>query len=164
MRKTNPSIADDEVSKIISEVDLDGDGTINFDEFITMMTGQPYKSPDAVAAPAAKAGTDGMPSTPTGTSSSAAAFRGVSTVSARLQRQRLANQLYKDAWTAIDPTLKGFITPGELLDKVVPQVRGLDVTEADLQELVDPSVENGRITCEYQPRNPPRPRHVMNRH
>lgn len=31
MRKTNPSIADEEVSKIISEVDLDGDGTINFD-------------------------------------------------------------------------------------------------------------------------------------
>lgn len=31
MRKTNPSISDDEVSKIISEVDLDGDGTINFD-------------------------------------------------------------------------------------------------------------------------------------
>lgn len=31
MRKTNPAIADEEVSKIISEVDLDGDGTINFD-------------------------------------------------------------------------------------------------------------------------------------
>lgn len=31
MRKTNPSISDEEVSKIISEVDLDGDGTINFD-------------------------------------------------------------------------------------------------------------------------------------
>lgn len=31
MRKTNPSISDDEVSKIISEVDIDGDGTINFD-------------------------------------------------------------------------------------------------------------------------------------
>lgn len=31
MRKTNPSVSDEEVSKIISEVDLDGDGTINFD-------------------------------------------------------------------------------------------------------------------------------------
>lgn len=31
MRKTNPSISDKEVSKIVSEVDLDGDGTINFD-------------------------------------------------------------------------------------------------------------------------------------
>lgn len=31
MRKTNPSISDEEVSKIVSEVDLDGDGTINFD-------------------------------------------------------------------------------------------------------------------------------------
>lgn len=31
MRKTNPAISDDEVAKIIGEVDLDGDGTINFD-------------------------------------------------------------------------------------------------------------------------------------
>lgn len=31
MRKTNPSISDEEVSNIVSEVDLDGDGTINFD-------------------------------------------------------------------------------------------------------------------------------------
>lgn len=31
MRKTNPSISNEEVSKIVSEVDLDGDGTINFD-------------------------------------------------------------------------------------------------------------------------------------
>ncbi|KAI8963439.1 EF-hand [Daldinia sp. FL1419] len=31
-----------EVEQIIKEVDLDGDGTINFNEFITMMTGQPY--------------------------------------------------------------------------------------------------------------------------
>ncbi|KAI1174111.1 EF-hand [Nemania sp. FL0916] len=32
----------EEVKKIIKEVDLDCDGTINFNEFITMMTGQPY--------------------------------------------------------------------------------------------------------------------------
>lgn len=31
MRKTNPNVSDEEVTKIISEVDLDGDGTINFD-------------------------------------------------------------------------------------------------------------------------------------
>ncbi|ORY68407.1 uncharacterized protein BCR38DRAFT_131796 [Pseudomassariella vexata] len=31
-----------EVAQIVKEVDLDGDGTINFNEFITMMTGQPY--------------------------------------------------------------------------------------------------------------------------
>ncbi|XXH01767.1 hypothetical protein Hte_008128 [Hypoxylon texense] len=31
-----------EVEQIVKEVDLDGDGTINFNEFITMMTGQPY--------------------------------------------------------------------------------------------------------------------------
>lgn len=117
-----------------------------------MMTGQPYKSPETVAPAAGENGqaqqTDGMPST---VSSSAAAVRGVSTVSARLQRQRLANQLYKDAWMTIDPTLKGSITPAELLDKVAP-LAGLDITDADLQEMVDPSVNgDGRITCEFGP-------------
>ncbi|KAI2775217.1 EF-hand [Daldinia loculata] len=36
----------DEVQQIIREVDLDGDGTINFNEFITMMTGQTYPPVD----------------------------------------------------------------------------------------------------------------------
>ncbi|ETS76132.1 hypothetical protein PFICI_11519 [Pestalotiopsis fici W106-1] len=41
--------SEEEVKKIIQEVDLDGDGTINFNEFITMMTGQPYPPADAAA-------------------------------------------------------------------------------------------------------------------
>lgn len=101
-----------------------------------MMTGQPYKSPEA--APAAEEednnnkAEEGTPttspaslplppppsspptSTSTSTSLSAAAVRGVSTMSARLQRQRLANQAYKDAWAAADPTLRALITPAEL--------------------------------------------------
>ncbi|KAI5927514.1 calmodulin [Camillea tinctor] len=36
-----------EVAQIVKEVDLDGDGTINFNEFITMMTGQPYPAPSS---------------------------------------------------------------------------------------------------------------------
>ncbi|ROV93864.1 hypothetical protein VMCG_08770 [Cytospora schulzeri] len=137
MRKTNHSISDEEVSKIVSEVDLDGDGTINFDEFITMMTGQPYKSPEPGAAAAAAAGeykteTDGTPSIAV---SSAAAVRGVSTVSAKLQRQRLANQIFKDAWLEIDPTLKGSIPPTEL--KQIAAKTGLVVTDPDLEEMVD---------------------------
>ncbi|KAG6367770.1 hypothetical protein INS49_001965 [Diaporthe citri] len=75
MRKTNPSVSDEEVSKIISEVDLDGDGTINFDEFITMMTGQPYKSPEPACGRIV---------------GSVAAFRGVSNVSALLKRVALS--------------------------------------------------------------------------
>lgn len=38
MRKTNPSVSEEEVSKIISEVDLDGDGTINFDGWCSNST------------------------------------------------------------------------------------------------------------------------------
>ncbi|KAF3765184.1 EF-hand [Cryphonectria parasitica EP155] len=158
MRKTNPSITDDEVAKIIKEVDLDGDGTINFDEFITMMTGQPYKSPEPAAAAVTtttteeETKTEGTPPGTTAalkspTSAGAGAVRGLSTMSARLQRQRLANQVYKDAWAATDPTLKASLSRDELA--AVAARAGLSVTGADLEELVDPAEgEGARITYE----------------
>lgn len=43
-----------EVQQIIKEVDLDGDGTINFAEFITMMTGTPYAPPSEVTVTSAE--------------------------------------------------------------------------------------------------------------
>lgn len=136
MRKTNPSISDAEVAKIISEVDLDGDGTINFDEFITMMTGQPYKSPEA----APKAECNIAPPS----ANSAAAVRGVSTLSARLQRQRLANQVFKDAWAAVDPTLKGVLGVEQV--RGVAQAAGLAVADEEFGELKGEGQEG--ITCE----------------
>lgn len=111
-----------------------------------MMTGQPYKSPE----PAAAAGgnktteTDGTPSISV---SSAAAVRGISTVSAKLKRQRLANQVYKDAWVAIDPSLKGLLTPAEL--KQLAAGIGLALTDSDVEEMVDPARgEGANISCE----------------
>lgn len=125
-----------------------------------MMTGQPYKSPEAPAATAttaagtqeASAAEEGMPSPPLtspGISATGAALRGVSTFSAKLQRQRLANQVYKDAWRASEPTLTGSITPAELLGKVVPAVPGLVVEEGDVAALVDPEDAAGGISCEF---------------
>lgn len=120
-----------------------------------MMTGQPYKSPEAAAPAPAAAGeketVDGTQTSATSLSDAAAAVRGVSTVSARLQRQRLANQLYKDAWTAIDPSLKGALTPDELRDKVAP-LAGLEpgsLSDVDLEEMMGgPAAHgDGRITC-----------------
>lgn len=128
MRKTNPNISDAEVAKIIGEVDLDGDGTINFDEFITMMTGQPYKSPETKAE----------------CTHSAAAVRGVSTLSARLQRQRLANQVFKDAWAAVDPTLKNLLALEQV--RGVAEAAGLVVGEEELAELKGEGEEQ-MISC-----------------
>lgn len=130
-----------------------------------MMTGQPYKSPETPAAGDAsattgtttttKASDEGMPSpltsptSPTSpTTTAAGALRGVTTISAKLKRQRLANQVYKDAWMATEPTLTGSITPSELLGKVVPAVPGLVVEEADVAALVDPEDAGKGITCE----------------
>ena len=172
MRKTNPNVSDEEVSKIISEVDLDGDGTINFDgscadptklhhiiltapppgraEFITMMTGQPYKSPE----PAAAAGESTEPAadgTQASIVGSVAAFRGVSNVSALLKRQRETNKIFKDAWLEIDPTLKGSLSPGEV-EQVATQA-GLTVTADDVEGMIDPTNGEGKITCEHSPRS-----------
>ena len=112
-----------------------------------MMTGQPFKSPEPAAAAAAAGGgkteTDGTPSIVV---SSAAAVRGVSTVTAKLQRQRLANQIYKDTWKEIDPSLKGSITPTEL--KQVAARIGLVVTDSDVEEMVDPANAEGLVSCE----------------
>ncbi|KAH8753829.1 hypothetical protein F5883DRAFT_189119 [Diaporthe sp. PMI_573] len=145
MRKTNPNVSDEEVSKIISEVDLDGDGTINFDEFITMMTGQPYKSPElaAAAGESTEPAADGTQASIVG---SVAAFRGVSNVSALLKRQRETNKIFKDAWLEIDPTLKGSLSPGEV-EQVATQA-GLTVTADDVEGMIDPTNGEGKITYE----------------
>lgn len=118
-------------------------------EFITMMTGQPYKSPETAAKKEDKA--EGTPNPASPSFVSSAAVRGVSTISARLKRQRLANQVYKDAWMKIEPTLKGSITAGEL-EKIAAEL-GLEVTEGDVEEMqvIDPSDGQGKITCEYPP-------------
>lgn len=111
-----------------------------------MMTGQPYKSPEPAAAAVGedKTKTGGTPSIAV---SSAAAIRGVSTVSAKLQRQRLANQIFKDAWMEIDPSLQGSITPTEL--KQIAAKTGLVVTESDVEEMHDPANGAGvNISCE----------------
>lgn len=128
-----------------------------------MMTGQPYKSPEQPAEAAAagetttKSDDDGTPSIAVendndhvqpSSSSTAGAF-GVSTISAKLKRQRLANQVYKDAWLATEPTLQGSITPSALLWKVAPAVPGLVVNEEDIAELVDPGDAERLITCEF---------------
>ncbi|TVY46481.1 Calmodulin, partial [Lachnellula occidentalis] len=45
MKKSGQNPSEAELAQIIKEVDLDGDGTINFDEFIAMMTGRSRAPP-----------------------------------------------------------------------------------------------------------------------
>ncbi|TEY81983.1 hypothetical protein BOTCAL_0030g00440 [Botryotinia calthae] len=46
MKQSGQNPSEEELAEIIKEVDLDGDGTINFDEFIAMMTGRTRQKPD----------------------------------------------------------------------------------------------------------------------
>lgn len=108
-----------------------------------MMTGQPYKSPEQPASAAA-----GETKSDEGTPTVSSIARGVGTMSAKLKRQRLANQVFKDAWLATEPTLKGSITSSELLWKVAPLVPGLLINEGDIADLVDLEDAAKGITCE----------------
>lgn len=118
-----------------------------------MMTGQPYKSPEAPkeeqeqTKQAEESGTLTSPTSPTA-SLGAAAMRGVGTMSARLQRQRLANQVYKDAWAATDPSLERALSPAEV--EAVAARLGLEVGEGDVEELLG-RPDGGRdagVSCE----------------
>ncbi|KAH8670411.1 hypothetical protein BGZ60DRAFT_407384 [Tricladium varicosporioides] len=45
MKASGQNPTEEELAQIVKEVDLDGDGTINFDEFIAMMTGGRTRAP-----------------------------------------------------------------------------------------------------------------------
>ncbi|TVY59600.1 Calmodulin [Lachnellula suecica] len=47
MAKSGQKSSEEEIAQMIKEVDIDGDGTINFDEFIAMMTGGRSRAPGA---------------------------------------------------------------------------------------------------------------------
>lgn len=145
---------DEEVKKIIQEVDLDGDGTINFNgefpgqgpmtsgswqlhksahaddlrfaEFITMMTGHPYPPP--AEAPA--------PEVPVAAAPPAQA-RGEADQDAE----------YSKAWAEFEPSLNGSITQSQfrqLMDGLAEPV-----SDAEIDQLVNNVDGEGKISCEY---------------
>jgi len=118
MKASGQNPTDEELQQIIKEVDLDGDGTINFDEFIAMMTGRPRSSPSAPA-PAAPA-------------------------TGPVQAQSSAEQLIghdgdtesdlKAAWKEFDPSLKSSITAAQF--RQVMAGLGENVSDVEIDELM----------------------------
>ncbi|PMD33506.1 EF-hand [Hyaloscypha variabilis F] len=123
MKESGQNPSDEEVQQIIKEVDLDGDGTINFDEFIAMMTGGRSRNPppEPAAAPAAPAAPVPAPA-PAPTPAPAPAATGDSEAD------------YEAAWKEFDPSLKSSITAAQFRQLMAGL--GENVTDAEVDELI----------------------------
>ncbi|KAN0119195.1 EF-hand [Hyaloscypha variabilis] len=116
MKESGQNPSDEEVQQIIKEVDLDGDGTINFDEFIAMMTGGRSRNPppEPAAAPAASVPAPAPAPAPAATGDSEAD--------------------YEAAWKEFDPSLKSSITAAQFRQLMAGL--GENVTDAEVDELI----------------------------
>ncbi|KAH8770448.1 hypothetical protein F5882DRAFT_361892 [Hyaloscypha sp. PMI_1271] len=112
MKESGQNPSDEEVQKIISEVDLDSDGAINFDEFIAMMTGG--RSRHSAPEPTAPA--------PAPVPTQAAPVAGDSEAD------------YEAAWKEFDPSLKSSITTAQFRQLMAGL--GENVTDAEVDELI----------------------------
>ncbi|KAG4443852.1 hypothetical protein IFR05_000618 [Cadophora sp. M221] len=102
----NPSA--EELAQIIKEVDLDGDGTINFDEFIAMMTGRSRAPPIEVSAPEKEVGTE---------------------------KEGDSEADLKAAWAPLDSSFKSSITAAQFRQLMAGL--GENVTDVEVDELMN---------------------------
>ncbi|CZT11035.1 hypothetical protein WAI453_007453 [Rhynchosporium graminicola] len=108
MKASGQNPTAEELAQIIKEVDLDGDGTINFDEFIAMMTGRSRAPPIEVTSPAKEAATE---------------------------EDVDSEADLKSAWAQFDPSLKGSITAAQFRQLLAGF--GENVTDAEVDELMN---------------------------
>jgi calmodulin len=146
MKESGQNPSDDEMQDIIKEVDLDGDGTINFDgqhspivahtlpsipkltciiEFISMMTGG--RSRHSAPEPTAPA--------PGPVPTQAAAVAGDSEAD------------YEAAWKEFDPSLKCSITAAQFRQLMAGL--GENVTDAEVDELIGTVDAEDKISCKF---------------
>ncbi|KAL2065256.1 hypothetical protein VTL71DRAFT_2925 [Oculimacula yallundae] len=102
----NPSA--EELAQIIKEVDLDGDGTINFDEFIAMMTGRSRAPPIEVSAPEKEVG---------------------------IEKEGDSEADLKAAWAPFDSSFKSSITGSQFRQLMAGL--GENVTDKEVDELMN---------------------------
>ncbi|RDW84487.1 calmodulin CaM [Coleophoma cylindrospora] len=133
MRETGQNPTEEELAQIIKEVDLDGDGTINFDEFIAMMTGRsrhPAPEPVPEPAPAPVEAPVELPSEPASATD--------------LEAQVEDEAEYQSAWKEFDPSLKSSITQSQL--RQVLANLGLTASDAEIDEMINSVDDEDKIS------------------
>ncbi|KAF7952007.1 uncharacterized protein EAE97_001504 [Botrytis byssoidea] len=119
MKQSGQNPSEEELAQIIKEVDLDGDGTINFDEFIAMMTGRTRQKPD-----------DPKPSEDDLKADSAPI---------PVSSEEDPEEEWKSAWKEHDHTLKGSITAAQL--RQVLGNLGETISDAEIDNVIMKSVD-----------------------
>ncbi len=125
MKKSGQNPTDAELAQIIKEVDLDGDGTINFDEFIAMMTGS-TRAPPPPPTVTVKGEIFSKELIPVVTEDSEAD--------------------YKKAWSEFDHSLQGSITASQF--RQVLANLGESVTDVEVDGIINSVDDEDKISCE----------------
>lgn len=149
MKQHDPKVTDAEVAQIVREVDLDGDGTINFGgllshplpcwgitnsmtEFISMMTGR-TKMPELAPEPEPVE----LPTEPE-------PKRNVTEPDSAIVEDSEAD--FKAAWKEFDPSLKSSITASQLRQLVANM--GETISDEEVDGIVNSIDDEDRIICE----------------
>ncbi|CAD6444595.1 b0789bfa-39c6-471b-aebf-143c8805a601 [Sclerotinia trifoliorum] len=104
MKEAGKDISEEELAQIIKEVDIDGDGTINFDEFIAMMTGRTRQKKEYL-----KLNEDDLRA-----ESAPIPVASEEDVNFRESFEEDPEEEWKSAWKEFDPSLNGSITAAQL--------------------------------------------------
>ncbi|KAG4033684.1 hypothetical protein MFRU_004g01880 [Monilinia fructicola] len=120
MKQSGQNPSEEELAQIIKEVDLDGDGTINFDEFISMMTGRTKRKQDEPNTSENEIKSDSAPAP----------------VSSELE---YPEEEWKSAWKEFDHSLRGSITAAQL--RQVLGNLGETISDGEIDNVIIKSVD-----------------------
>ncbi|KAF7908706.1 uncharacterized protein EAF01_004461 [Botrytis porri] len=119
MKQSGQNPTEEELAQIIKEVDLDGDGTINFDEFIAMMTGRTRHEPKDSKVSEDDLKVDSAPNP--------------------VSSEEDPEEEWKSAWKEYDQSLKGSITAAQL--RQVLGNLGETISDAEIDNVIMKSVD-----------------------
>ncbi|KAJ8067312.1 hypothetical protein OCU04_004666 [Sclerotinia nivalis] len=102
MKESGKNPSEEELAQIIKEVDIDGDGTINFDEFIAMMTGRTRQKKEDPKLSEDDLRAESAPIPVASEEDFEECF------------EEDSEEEWKSAWKEFDPSLQGSITAAQL--------------------------------------------------
>lgn len=143
MKASGQNPSDEELAQIIREVDIDGDGTINFDEFIAMMTGGRSRAPPPEPPVAAQVDSSEKEVV---LEKEVVPAPSIAVPAATAESEDAEKDL-KKAWSEFDHSLKGSITASQF--RQVMAELGETVTDAEIDGIINSVDDEDKISCRF---------------